>query len=158
MRRSTCGNDDPEATCSRVVVLMAVGTHHSPLPCPPPPTPPPRSAPLTHREYSKTLNDARLKVLAAREAAIQTVVREARTRVRDVATDGNAYRKLMQDLLVQVCGCDDGKQHLCQVTSPPPVPTTAYACALWHDCWCVVCTRAVLLCHTLHDAGNAQAG
>lgn len=53
-------------------------------------------------EYSKTLNDARLKVLAAREAAIQTVVKEARTRVRELARNPTAYKKLLQDLLVQV--------------------------------------------------------
>ncbi|KAF8072606.1 VHA-E1 [Scenedesmus sp. PABB004] len=52
-------------------------------------------------EYSKTLNEARLKVLAAREAAIQTVVKEARARVREAAKSPAAYKKLMQDLLVQ---------------------------------------------------------
>lgn len=53
-------------------------------------------------EYSKTLNDARLKVLAARETAIQAVVKEARARVRDLARNPTAYKKLLQDLLVQV--------------------------------------------------------
>lgn len=53
-------------------------------------------------EYSKTLNDARLKVLAARETAIQTVVREARSRVRDLARNPTSYKKLLQDLMVQV--------------------------------------------------------
>jgi hypothetical protein len=53
-------------------------------------------------EYSKTLNEARLKVLAAREAAIQTVVKEARGKVREAAKNPNTYRKMMQDLLVQV--------------------------------------------------------
>jgi hypothetical protein len=53
-------------------------------------------------EYSKTLNEARLKVLAAREAAIQTVVKEARSKVREAAKNPNTYRKMMQDLLVQV--------------------------------------------------------
>jgi vacuolar-type H+-ATPase subunit E/Vma4 len=53
-------------------------------------------------EYSKTLNEARLKVLAAREAAIQTVVKEARGKVREAAKNPNAYKKMMQDLLVQV--------------------------------------------------------
>lgn len=52
-------------------------------------------------EYSKTLNEVRLRVLAAREAAIQTVVAEARARVRDAARDAGAYRKLVQDLMVQ---------------------------------------------------------
>eukprot|EP00775_Hariotina_reticulata_P010517 gene10517-10677_t len=52
-------------------------------------------------EYSKTLNEARLKVLAAREAAIQSVVKEARTRVRELVKNPSAYKKLMQELLVQ---------------------------------------------------------
>ncbi|KAF6264485.1 vacuolar ATP synthase subunit E [Scenedesmus sp. NREL 46B-D3] len=52
-------------------------------------------------EYSKTLNEARLKVLAAREAAIQTVVKEARGKVREAAKNPSAYKKMMQDLLVQ---------------------------------------------------------
>eukprot|EP00878_Enallax_costatus_P001437 GHUV01001587.1.p1 GENE.GHUV01001587.1~~GHUV01001587.1.p1 ORF type:complete len:237 (+),score=77.33 GHUV01001587.1:148-858(+) len=52
-------------------------------------------------EYSKTLNEARLKVLAAREAAIREVVKEARTKVRETAKNPTQYRKLMQDLLVQ---------------------------------------------------------
>jgi V-type H+-transporting ATPase subunit E len=57
---------------------------------------------LVHSEYSKTLNDARLKVLAARETAIQSVVKEARARVRDLARNPGSYKKLLQDLLVQV--------------------------------------------------------
>lgn len=66
---------------------------------------PERSASLSCSEYSKTLNEARLKVLAARDAAIQTVVKEARAKVREVAKNPNAYRKIMQDLLVQVSRC-----------------------------------------------------
>lgn len=114
--------------------------------------------PLHPSEYSKTLNDVRLKVLAAREAAIQvrvqrqhvifdiscllqqlphaaeslrpcrcqthaatpfgppthtpphnprptrpqTVVQEAKARVREVAKNAAAYRTLVQDLMVQV--------------------------------------------------------
>lgn len=53
-------------------------------------------------EYSKTLNDARLKVLAARETAIQSVVKEARAHVRGLARNPSTYKKLLQDLLVQV--------------------------------------------------------
>lgn len=63
-----------------------------------------RATSRPHSEYSKTLNEARLKVLAAREAAIQGVVKEARGRVRDTAANAGAYKKLMQDLLVQVGG------------------------------------------------------
>jgi hypothetical protein len=41
-------------------------------------------------------------VLAARDEAIQVVVNEARRRVREVAKNPGAYRKLLQDLIVQV--------------------------------------------------------
>lgn len=44
----------------------------------------------------------RLKVLAAREAAIQEIVAEAKTKLRDVSKNPTAYKKLMTDLLVQV--------------------------------------------------------
>lgn len=74
---------------------------------------------LTCSEYSKTLNDARLKVLAARETAIQAVVKEARARVRDLARNPGSYKKLLQDLLVQVgtetpkCNATIGKGAFC---------------------------------------------
>lgn len=55
-------------------------------------------------EYSKTLNEVRLKVLAAREEAIQGVVKEARNKVKDVSKNPQQYKRLLQDLLVQV-GC-----------------------------------------------------
>lgn len=41
-------------------------------------------------------------MLAAREAAIQGVVREAKARVREAARDGARYKQLLVDLLVQV--------------------------------------------------------
>ena len=44
----------------------------------------------------------RLRVLAAREEAISGVVKEARAAVREVAKNGPAYKRLLQDLLVQV--------------------------------------------------------
>eukprot|EP00877_Chromochloris_zofingiensis_P009622 jgi/Chrzof1/4913/Cz15g04090.t1 len=52
-------------------------------------------------EYSKTLNEVRLKVLAAREEAIQGVVKEARNKVKDVSKNPQQYKRLLQDLLVQ---------------------------------------------------------
>lgn len=58
--------------------------------------------PATRSEYSKQLNEMRLKVLAAREAAIQEIVAEAKTKLRDVSKNPTAYKKLMTDLLVQV--------------------------------------------------------
>lgn len=58
--------------------------------------------PATRSEYSKQLNEMRLKVLAAREAAIQEIVAEAKSKLRDVSKNPTAYKKLMTDLLVQV--------------------------------------------------------
>jgi V-type H+-transporting ATPase subunit E len=52
-------------------------------------------------EHSKTLNEQRLRVLAARDAAIQGVTAEARDKVREAAANPAAYRKLLQALIVQ---------------------------------------------------------
>jgi V-type H+-transporting ATPase subunit E len=43
----------------------------------------------------------RLKVLAARESAIQEIVSEARTKLKEVSKNPASYKKLMIDLLVQ---------------------------------------------------------
>eukprot|EP00195_Chlamydomonas_chlamydogama_P015513 CAMPEP_0202899930 /NCGR_PEP_ID=MMETSP1392-20130828/9336_1 /ASSEMBLY_ACC=CAM_ASM_000868 /TAXON_ID=225041 /ORGANISM="Chlamydomonas chlamydogama, Strain SAG 11-48b" /LENGTH=277 /DNA_ID=CAMNT_0049586233 /DNA_START=136 /DNA_END=970 /DNA_ORIENTATION=+ len=52
-------------------------------------------------EYSKQLNEMRLKVLAAREAAIQEIVAEAKLKLREVSKNQATYKKLLTDLLVQ---------------------------------------------------------
>lgn len=52
-------------------------------------------------EYSKQLNEMRLKVLAARESAIQEIVAEAKLKLREVSKNPAAYKKLLTDLLVQ---------------------------------------------------------
>ncbi|GIL77991.1 hypothetical protein Vretimale_7389 [Volvox reticuliferus] len=52
-------------------------------------------------EYSKQLNEMRLKVLAAKEAAVQEIITEAKLRLRDVSKNTISYKKLLQDLLVQ---------------------------------------------------------
>lgn len=44
----------------------------------------------------------RIKVLAAREAAIQEIVSEAKTKLREVSKNPTTYKKLLTDLLVQV--------------------------------------------------------
>lgn len=44
----------------------------------------------------------RLKVLAAREAAIQEIVAEATHKLREVSKSPASYKKLLGDLLVQV--------------------------------------------------------
>ena len=48
----------------------------------------------------------RIKVLAAREAAIQEIVTEAKTKLREVSKNPTAYKKLLTDLLVQVRGVE----------------------------------------------------
>lgn len=52
-------------------------------------------------EYSKQLNEQRIKVLSAREAAIQEIVNEAKLRLREVSKNPTTYKKLLTDLLVQ---------------------------------------------------------
>ena len=53
-------------------------------------------------EHSKILNEMRLKVLTAREAAIQEVISEARAKLKEVSKNPTAYKKLLIDLIVQV--------------------------------------------------------
>jgi V-type H+-transporting ATPase subunit E len=52
-------------------------------------------------EYSKQLNEQRIKVLTARESSIQEIVTEAKLRLREVSKNPASYKKLLQDLLVQ---------------------------------------------------------
>lgn len=52
-------------------------------------------------EYSKQLNEMRLKVLAAREAAIQEIVADAKIKLREVAKNPTTYKKLLTELIVQ---------------------------------------------------------
>ena len=53
-------------------------------------------------EYSKQLNEMRLKVLTAKEASIQEILHEAKTKLKDVSKNTASYKKLVQDLTVQV--------------------------------------------------------
>eukprot|EP00798_Chlamydomonas_sp_ICE-L_P010250 gene10250-8168_t len=52
-------------------------------------------------EYSKQLNEMRLKVLAAREQAIQEIVAESQQKLREVCKTPAEYKRLLTDLLVQ---------------------------------------------------------
>ncbi|KAJ9514750.1 hypothetical protein QJQ45_028513 [Haematococcus lacustris] len=52
-------------------------------------------------EYSKQLNEQRIKVLTARESAIQEIVAEAKLKLREVSKNPQTYKKLLTDLLVQ---------------------------------------------------------
>eukprot|EP00197_Chlamydomonas_leiostraca_P009605 CAMPEP_0202863548 /NCGR_PEP_ID=MMETSP1391-20130828/4140_1 /ASSEMBLY_ACC=CAM_ASM_000867 /TAXON_ID=1034604 /ORGANISM="Chlamydomonas leiostraca, Strain SAG 11-49" /LENGTH=234 /DNA_ID=CAMNT_0049543195 /DNA_START=84 /DNA_END=788 /DNA_ORIENTATION=+ len=52
-------------------------------------------------DYSKQLNEQRIKVLSARESAIQEIVHEAKLKLREVSKNPTTYKKLLTDLLVQ---------------------------------------------------------
>jgi hypothetical protein len=55
-------------------------------------------------EYSKQLNESRIKVLAAREEAVQGLLSEAFAQLAALSKDQAAYKRLITDLLVQVGG------------------------------------------------------
>lgn len=52
-------------------------------------------------EFSKQLNESRLKVLAAREEAVQAVLRDAHVRLAALSQDKKKYSGLLTDLLAQ---------------------------------------------------------
>ncbi|PRW33682.1 vacuolar ATP synthase subunit E [Chlorella sorokiniana] len=52
-------------------------------------------------EYSKQLNESRIKVLQAREDAVQTVLHEAFSALAALSNDQAKYKSLLTDLLVQ---------------------------------------------------------
>ena len=51
------------------------------------------------------LNQARLKVLKAREDHIQTVLTEAKQSLVSIARDQQKYPKILEGLIAQVCYC-----------------------------------------------------
>jgi hypothetical protein len=53
-------------------------------------------------EFSKQLNESRIKVLQAREEAVQKLLDEAFAAMAALSTDKAAYKRLLTDLLVQV--------------------------------------------------------
>lgn len=54
------------------------------------------------REYSKQLNESRLKVLQARENAVHELIHDAHQSLTGFAKDQQKYKTLLTDLLVQV--------------------------------------------------------
>lgn len=54
------------------------------------------------REYSKQLNESRLKVLQARENAVHDLINEAQQGLTSFSKDQQKYKNLLADLLVQV--------------------------------------------------------
>jgi vacuolar-type H+-ATPase subunit E/Vma4 len=53
-------------------------------------------------EYSKQLNESRLKVLQAREGNVHGLVKDAHARLMQIAANKKAYKGLLTDLTVQV--------------------------------------------------------
>ena len=53
-------------------------------------------------EYSKQLNESRIKVLQAREGSVHSLVKDAHARLLEIAANKKAYRGLLTDLTVQV--------------------------------------------------------
>jgi V-type H+-transporting ATPase subunit E len=56
-------------------------------------------------EFSKQLNESRIRVLQAREEAVQVLLHEAFARLAALSGDKAAYGRLLTDLLVQVRVC-----------------------------------------------------
>ncbi len=54
------------------------------------------------REYSKQLNESRLKVLQARENAVHELIHDAQQSLAGISKDQQKYKTLLSDLLVQV--------------------------------------------------------
>ena len=54
------------------------------------------------REYSKQLNESRLKVLQARENAVHDLIHDAQQGLPSFSKDQQKYKTLLTDLLVQV--------------------------------------------------------
>ena len=55
-------------------------------------------------EYSKQLNASRLKILQAREDAVQGILTDAQARLVALSSDATTYGRLLQGLLVQAAG------------------------------------------------------
>ena len=70
------------------------------------PRPLPRPRPSPQVEYSKQLNESRIRVLAAREEAVQGLLGEAYAALAALSKDAGAYKRLLTDLLVQVSAAE----------------------------------------------------
>ena len=75
-------------------------------------------------DYSKQLNDQRIKVLMAREDSLQDVLVQARLKLRDVSKNQGLYKRLMTDFLVQVGRgfSSNGPQLLARLRAGAPGP------------------------------------
>lgn len=54
------------------------------------------------REYSKQLNESRIKVLQARESSVHNIVKEAHGKLIEISKNKKQYATLLTDLTVQV--------------------------------------------------------
>ena len=57
---------------------------------------------MHYREYSKQLNESRIKVLQARENAVHDLIHDAQQSLASISKDQQKYKALLTDLLVQV--------------------------------------------------------
>ncbi len=69
-------------------------------------------------ERSKQLNNTRIKVLQAREDAVQKVVKESQAKLSDISKDSKRYKALLIDLIVQVRPGDLGPVQASCPSSP----------------------------------------
>lgn len=54
-------------------------------------------------QHSNLLNQSRLAVLKARDDSVKGLVEEARTCLGDVTKNSAKYKKMLEDLIAQVC-------------------------------------------------------
>ena len=56
----------------------------------------------TRSQHSNLLNQARLAVLKSRDDHVKTIIEEAKGRIGEITRDTGRYKKVMQDLIIQV--------------------------------------------------------
>ena len=57
---------------------------------------------LPHSQHSNLLNQARLTVLKSRDDYVKTIIEEAKGRVGEITRDSGRYKRVVQDLIIQV--------------------------------------------------------
>ena len=55
-------------------------------------------------QHSNLLNQARLAVLKSRDDHVKRIIEEAKSRLDDITRDDKKWKKVLQDLITQVCG------------------------------------------------------
>ena len=59
-----------------------------------------------HSQHSNLLNQARLTVLKSRDDHVKRIVEEAKDKLDDITKDTPRWKKVLQDLITQVCVCN----------------------------------------------------